>query len=276
MGPREVLFLCLSFLKKGNSILMAREQDSRLQPRDIAPLEQREFAPEIFARFKDAPVKIALQKDGGLTEVARNVVLQRFGQEVPTKPPYKRVPLAVSEDGEFGYLYAKNKALCGLVASGAVDMAVVGTDRIIEESAEKHVQIAEIFKEFSWPIVLATPPHSRIEKLSQIRRLATQYPRITELALASMGQDEVEILTTHGGTETYAYLQYFGEAIDGVVDIVESGATLRAHGLRPWEPKLCEIYPTVIVNKESPLATQLGNALTATNGLVSGEVVFHA
>lgn len=201
---------------------------------------------ELLRRFKAAKVKVAIQKDGTLTDISRDIVYENYGVRVSAKPR-GNIPVEVSDDGEYGFVFARNKAICNLVVNGAVDRAIVGTDRLIEDRAEDKVVIVASYEERgAWPITLATPIDVTIDSPTDISRVATQYPAITRRFFEAMGNPGVEIITTVGGTELYPYLSYGEEPIDAVVDLVASGATLAAHNLRPWLPTLGRVYPVLI------------------------------
>ncbi|MGF7229649.1 MAG: ATP phosphoribosyltransferase [Candidatus Saccharibacteria bacterium] len=208
--------------------------------------EDMQNAAELFEQFKRTKTKIAIQKDGELTDVSRAILADVFDIVVPAKDPKDRRLVSVSEDGEYGFVYARNKGICELVANGAVDLAVVGTDRLIEDQAEDRVDIVASYKDaYSWPLVLATPIGSGIETPQQIRRIATQYPVITQRYFETMGIEEIDIIQTVGGTELYPYLDYNGP-IDAVVDMSVSGQSLAAHNLTPWTPIIGDVYPVLI------------------------------
>jgi len=204
---------------------------------------------ELLERFRQAKTKIAIQKDGELTDISREILANAYNIVVPAKDPKSRSLVGISEDGETGFVYARNKSICALVANGAVDLAVVGTDRLIEDRAEEAVDIVASYRDkFSWQLVLATPADRDIQKPEQIQRVATQYPVITQRYFESMGVNGVAIVPTVGGTELYPYLDYSGQ-IDAVVDMSVTGSSLYAHNLTPWTPSIGEVYPVLIQAK---------------------------
>jgi ATP phosphoribosyltransferase len=201
-------------------------------------------ATELFERFRDTTTKIAVQKDGMLTDISREVLLGGYGIVVPPRP--KRQLVSISPDGSTGFVYARNKAICGMVAAGAVDLAVVGTDRLIEDGVEDSVEIVASYRDrYSWELVVATPINSGVDDISQINRIASQYPVITSRFFGSLGMQDVEIISTQGGTELYPYLEYDG-SIDAIVDLTSTGETLAAHDMVPWSPAIGSVYPVLI------------------------------
>lgn len=218
--------------------------------RDLIP----QFTPEraspeasrLLERFQATSTKIAIQKDGALTDIARSILLDTYGICVPATPK-GRVPVSISEDGETGFIYARNKGICNLVTEGAADMAIVGTDRLIEDGVDDRVDIITSYREqYSWSLVLATALDTSITQASEISRVATQYPIIARRYFESIGREDVEIVPTSGNTELYPYLKYGDKPIDAVIDLTSTGETLMAHNLTPWTPSIGDIYPVLI------------------------------
>jgi ATP phosphoribosyltransferase len=204
---------------------------------------------ETFERFQSAETKIAIQKDGELTDISKYILETFCGIEVPVKGLEDRKLISVSEDGEYGFAYVRNKNICQLVGKGAVDMAVVGTDRLIEDGAEEEVDIIDTYEDkFSWPLVLASRIEKDIPSLSQVQRVATQYPVITQRYFEQVGAQDIEVIPTIGSTELFPYLDYEGE-IDAIVDMSITGASLEAQNLTAWSPAIAEIYPVLIRTK---------------------------
>lgn len=221
------------------------------EPRPARPnVTDFENNAELLEKFRQTKTKIAIQKDGELTDISREILAEAYNIVVPAKDAKNRSLIDVSEDGEIGFVYARNKGICGLVASGAVDVAVVGTDRLIEDQAEDAVDIVASYRDsYAWQLVLATPADSGIQEPGQIRRIATQYPVITQRYFESMGVAGVDIVPTVGGTELYPYLDYGGQ-IDAVVDMSVTGSSLYAHNLTPWTPSIGEVYPVLIQSRQ--------------------------
>lgn len=77
------------------------------------------------------------------------------------------------------------------------------------------------------------------------KRIATKYPTIATDYFNQKGED-VEIISIQGSVEI-APCYYLADAI---VDIVETGSTLVANGLKVYED-ICRISARMIVNKAS-------------------------
>ena len=217
----------------------------------FADLVRSTEAAATIEAFRAAPIKIAFQKGGVLTDVSV-AILAEYGFEVPPEPEKSRLDISVSNDGQVGFVRARNKAICELVASGAVNLAIVGTDRLIEDGAEDKVDIVASFEDrFAWPLVLATPNGSPAQSIADINVVASQYPIITSRFFAAQGCPDVQVIPSAGGTELYPYLTFEGRAIDAVVDLVSTGQTMAEHQLSAWEPAIGTVYPVLIQSRQS-------------------------
>lgn len=98
-------------------------------------------------------------------------------------------------------------------------------------------------------------------------RIATKYPNITRQFFAGRGE-QVSIIPLYGSMELAPLL---GIA-DYIVDLVDTGATLKAHGLVPV-CKLMDVCARLVVNKAAlrleydrvhPLVVSIGKAVAST------------
>ncbi|MCX7914978.1 MAG: ATP phosphoribosyltransferase, partial [Verrucomicrobiae bacterium] len=122
--------------------------------------------------------------------------------------------------------------------------------RQIEENASDVQMVGEIAfsKQTLMPArwVLAVPEDSPIRSVQDLqgKRIATELVGFTRRWLAERGvQAEVEF--SWGATEVKA-----PELVDAIVDITETGSSLRANNLRIVET-LCTSYPQMIANRRS-------------------------
>jgi ATP phosphoribosyltransferase len=113
------------------------------------------------------------------------------------------------------------------VQDGVVDLGITGANLVAETGADVVELLALGFGRCS--LAVAVPDSSPIDGLAGLAglRIATTYPRSTRALLAAEGV-EVEIVTISGSVEAAPRL---GLA-DGIVDLVSTGSTLRANGLR--------------------------------------------
>lgn len=211
---------------------------------------ERSDSGDIFERFRAAETKIAIQKDGELTQLSKEIISGYFGVNIPPRDPSEKKFVSVSEDGTMGYAYVRNKDIGRLVARRMVDFAVIGADRLVEDDIDDMIDVVTSYEDkYSWPLVLAVPENSEIEAPTQIRRVATQYPRIAERFFQGQGLPGVEIVPTTGSTELYPYLSREDAPIDAVIDIRVTGSSLAANNLVEWTPIVGTSFPVLIKPK---------------------------
>lgn len=128
------------------------------------------------------------------------------------------------------------------VGSGAADVGIVGKDVLME--AQSAVNEILDLKTCNCRIVLAGPSEKK-EVRPIVRKIATKYPRI---AAEYFGQksEPVEIIKLEGSIE----LAPLVGLSDAIVDIVESGRTLKENGLAVYE-EICDITARMVVNRVS-------------------------
>jgi ATP phosphoribosyltransferase len=118
------------------------------------------------------------------------------------------------------------------VEEGLFDLGITGRDWIEETAADvATVCDLEYSKATANPvqIVLAVPKEStvtRVEDLPSGVRVSTEYPELTRRFFEKAGVDAV-IVPSYGATEAKV-----PDIVDAIVDVTETGASLRRHGLR--------------------------------------------
>ena len=118
------------------------------------------------------------------------------------------------------------------VASGTLDLGLTGRDWILETQADV-VEVCELVysKSSDQPCrwVLVVPEDSPIQALEDLagKKIATELVGFTRRFLAERGI-EAQVEFSWGATEAKAV----EGLVDAVVEITETGSTIRAHGLR--------------------------------------------
>lgn len=128
------------------------------------------------------------------------------------------------------------------VRHGAADAGVVGKDTLLEQGAEGlyeplDLRLAPCRLMTAAPVGF-TPPPGRM-------RVATKFLRVAREYFARQGV-QVELIKLYGAMELAPSM---GLA-DIIVDIVDTGNTLRANGLEPLE-EIAEVTSRLVVNKAS-------------------------
>ena len=131
----------------------------------------------------------------------------------------------IIEQGNFRFFLAKPSDVPTFVDNGVADLGVVGKDTIIEEKRD----IAELLDlGFGKCRMCVCAPKEDGDKYKNIvnLRVATKYPNIAKAYFDSMGQNTT-IIKLNGSVE----LAPITGLSDCIVDIVESGRTLKENGL---------------------------------------------
>ncbi|MCL2546925.1 MAG: ATP phosphoribosyltransferase [Oscillospiraceae bacterium] len=187
------------------------------------------------------PLTIALTK--GRLEKKTVELFERAGMDcTDVKSPGRRliVPL---DGGKYQVVLAKAPDVITYVERGVVDIGVVGRDTILEQGQSFYEVLDLGFG--ACRFMLAVPNGVDFFNTYKRRRVATKYPNVAAQYFAERGMD-VELIKIEGSVELSPLL---GLA-DGIVDLVETGETLRANGLREIE-EIAKISARVIVNTAS-------------------------
>ncbi|KHD07440.1 ATP phosphoribosyltransferase catalytic subunit [Candidatus Thiomargarita nelsonii] len=126
------------------------------------------------------------------------------------------------------------------VEYGAADVGVAGKDVLLEHGGNGlyepvDLQIARC------RLMVAGPKNA--PPLRRRYRIATKYVKTTQSYYAEKGE-QVEVIKLYGSME----LAPLVGLADRIVDVVDTGNTLRANGLAPLEP-IADISSRLIVNK---------------------------
>ena len=151
----------------------------------------------------------------------------------------------VNEELKLKFFLAKGPDVPTYVEYGAADIGVVGKDTILEEGRKVH-EVCDL--RFGKCRMCVCGPESAKSLLQhrELIRVATKYPKIAKDYFYNTKHQTVEIIELNGSIEL-APLVGLAEVI---VDIVETGSTLRANGLEVLE-EVCPLSARMIVNPVS-------------------------
>ena len=151
----------------------------------------------------------------------------------------------VNEELKLKFFLAKATDVPTYVEYGAADIGVVGRDTILEEDKKIYeVLDLDIGK---CRMCVAGPVSAReLLESGQMIRVATKYPKIAKDYFFNKKHQTVEIIKLNGSIEL-APIVGLSEVI---VDIVETGATLRENGLEVLE-EILPLSARMVVNQVS-------------------------
>lgn len=140
------------------------------------------------------------------------------------------------------FILVKPPDLPVYVENGAADVGIVGKD-ILMENKHSVYELKDIGISCC-KMALAGLPQNK-DKSYPVMKIATKYPKIAKTFFREKLQ-HVEIIKLNGSVELAPILGLS----DAIVDIVESGNTLRENGLIVYED-ICDISARFIANKIS-------------------------
>ena len=151
----------------------------------------------------------------------------------------------VNEDLKLKFFLAKASDVPTYVEYGAADIGIVGEDTILEEGRNLY-EVMDLG--FGKCKMCVCGPESARELLqnNQLIRVATKYPNIAKDYFYNKKHQTVEIIKLNGSIEL-APIVGLSEVI---VDIVETGSTLRENGLNVLE-EVCPLSARMVVNQVS-------------------------
>lgn len=188
-------------------------------------------------------ITIALSK-GRLAEKALDL-LEAAGYDVSAGREESRKLILEDEKTGLRFIMAKPADVPTYVEYGAADIGVVGKDTLLEEGRNLY-EVIDLG--FGACRMCVCGPANLKGKLDQIpnKRVASKYPNITRAYFEGTKKESVEIIKLNGSVEL-APLIGLAEVI---VDIVESGRTLKENGLDVLET-VADISARVVVNRVS-------------------------
>ena len=150
-----------------------------------------------------------------------------------------------NEEQKLRFFLSKGPDVPTYVEYGAADIGVTGSDIIIEENRRVY-EVLDL--EFGRCTMCVAGPESARELLKHHERIrvASKYPNIARDYFYNRKHQTVDIIKLNGSVE----LGPIVELADVIVDIVETGSTLKANRLKVLE-EVCPISARMIVNQVS-------------------------
>ena len=151
----------------------------------------------------------------------------------------------VNEELKMKFFLSKGPDVPTYVEYGAADIGVVGKDTIVEEGRKVHEVLDLGFGKCK--MCVCGPESAReVMENNQLIRVATKYPNIAKDYFYNRKHQTVDIIKLNGSIEL-APIVGLSEVI---VDIVETGSTLRENGLSVLE-EVCPLSARMVVNQVS-------------------------
>ncbi len=141
------------------------------------------------------------------------------------------------------YMLVKPSDVITYVERGVADVGVIGKDSILEEKANVYELLDLGFGTCQFAI--AGKNGQSLTKKDEVLKIATKYPNVTKAHFEKKAQP-IEIIKLNGSVE----LAPLVGLSDVIVDIVETGSTLKANGLIVLE-NMMAISAKLISNRVS-------------------------
>ncbi len=154
------------------------------------------------------------------------------------------------DDPHLTFAIIRPQEMARYVEDGVLDSAITGKDWILEcgsdvVEVEELIYSKETPRPARWVVVVAgDSPVKRLEDL-QGKKIATELVSFTRQYFSERGI-QVKVEFSWGATEA----KVVEGLVDAIVDVTETGSTIRAHGLRVIE-ELMQTTPRLIASKEA-------------------------
>lgn len=186
-------------------------------------------------------LSIALTK--GRLEKQTVALLEKSGYGIEPLLNKGRQLVLADTKKDINYFLVKAWDCVTYVEHGVADVGVVGKDTLLE-SGNEYYEVMDLGLGKCGFIVASLPEKDVFTKVGHIK-IGTKYPTVAKEYFKKKGMD-VEIIKIEGSVELAPILGL----CDAIVDIMETGSTLKENGLIVFD-RICDISARVIVNKAS-------------------------
>ena len=201
--------------------------------------------PETDVDVEAQPLRLGLPK-GSLQESTFEL-LHRAGYDFSVS---SRSYFPSIDDDSLEAMLVRAQEMARYVEDGTFDAGITGKDWIMETGSDDVVKVADLIysKRSMRPVrwVLAVPQTSDIDGMKDLdgKKVATEVTNLTRQWLDEQGV-EAQVEFSWGATEAKC-----PELVDAIVEVTETGSTLRANGLRIAEV-LMESNTKLIANRDA-------------------------
>ncbi|MDR0696478.1 MAG: ATP phosphoribosyltransferase [Christensenellaceae bacterium] len=151
--------------------------------------------------------------------------------------------LIITLNDKYNIVFAKANDVITYVEYGVVDVGVVGKDTLLEMNRPIYEILDLGFGKCTFAV--ASPLNVDLFALNKTATIATKYPNVTREYFESLNMD-VDIVKIEGSVELAPILHLS----DAIVDIVETGKTLKENGLSVIRT-IANISARLVVNPAS-------------------------
>ena len=186
---------------------------------------------------------VALAK-GRLADFAIDIFSQ-IGIDCSEMKEKTRKLIFTNENAKMKFILVKASDVPTYVEYGAADIGIVGKDTLLEENRKLYEMVDLGFGKCSMCVCGPNELKGKLDSVTNLR-VASKYPKIAKHYFNDEKGMTIEIIKLNGSVE----LAPLVGLSDVIVDIVETGSTLRANGLDVLE-EVVPLSARLIVNKVS-------------------------
>ncbi len=169
-------------------------------------------------------------------------MLKQAGYECPEMENPDRRLVFENRNAGVRYFWVKPSDVTIYVERGAADLGIAGKDIILEHRPELY-ELLDLKTGICRMAVAG--PRNFTDRRNRTLRVATKFPHIAGNYYAEKSRD-IELIELHGSIELAPILGLS----DVIVDIVETGKTLKENGLEVLET-VCDISARLVANPSS-------------------------
>ena len=188
-------------------------------------------------------ITFALAK-GRLAEQTMDM-LEQLGITCDEMKKDSRKLIFANEELGFKFFLAKATDVPTYVEYGAADIGIVGKDTLLQENRNLYEVLDLGFGKCRFAVAGYASARALLGKNNDLR-VATKYPHIAKEYFYHKKHQTIEIIKLNGSVE----LAPIVGLSDVIVDIVETGSTLKANGLEVLED-ICPVSARLVVNRVS-------------------------
>ena len=194
---------------------------------------------EIVVRY----LTVALAK-GRLAELAMDIFTE-IGMDCEQMKEKTRKLIFTNEEHKIKFILVKASDVPTYVEYGAADIGIVGKDTLLEEGRNLYEMVDLGFGKCKMCVCGPAELKGNYDKIKELR-VASKYTAIAERYFREVKSQTVDMIKLNGSVE----LSPLVGLSDVIVDIVETGKTLRENGLDVLE-EVCDLSARLVVNKVS-------------------------
>ena len=186
---------------------------------------------------------VALAK-GRLAELAMEIFIS-IGMDCAQMKEKTRKLIFTDEEHKMKFILVKASDVPTYVEYGAADIGIVGKDTLLEEGRNLYEMVDLGFGKCRMCVCGPVDLKGKLDEISELK-VASKYPAVAKHYFQDIKGQTIDIIKLNGSVE----LAPLVGLSDVIVDIVETGKTLKENGLDVLE-EICPLSARLIVNKVS-------------------------